>query len=234
MKLHANVLKISYFFYWIIDRITGFSFIIFSDFIHFMKCFILSTINYHVLFFSPLPIIYCILWFVCQSLYNKPVQSTGQKSSGNVIPCPKRMLVCFWAQFIWSSSFLGLRLQITCLGTWKQNSFLCKVAWGLLNLHSLSSQSLDNSSDVLDLPIYMISSWITSKKPLKLLCFGKTRITDSHIENITKVSKSKVIVLILLLFAAKTYWKWLKNMLRIILIILLVPIKKIAFSFSPC
>jgi len=51
MKLYANVLKISYFFYRIIDRITEFSFIIFSDFIHFMKCFILSTVNYHVLFF---------------------------------------------------------------------------------------------------------------------------------------------------------------------------------------
>jgi len=51
MKLHANVLKISYFFYRIIDKITGFSFIIFSDFIHFMKCFILSTMDYHVLFF---------------------------------------------------------------------------------------------------------------------------------------------------------------------------------------
>ena len=35
----------------IIDRITEFSFIIFSDVIHFMKCFILSTMNYHVLFF---------------------------------------------------------------------------------------------------------------------------------------------------------------------------------------
>ena len=61
IKLHANVLKISYFFYRIIDRITGFSFIIFSDVIHFMKCFILSTMDYHVLFFPPLPIIYCIL-----------------------------------------------------------------------------------------------------------------------------------------------------------------------------
>ena len=36
---------------WIIDRITEFSFIIFSDVIHFMKCFILSTMDYHVLFF---------------------------------------------------------------------------------------------------------------------------------------------------------------------------------------
>ena len=34
----------SYFFYRIIDRITEFSFIIFSDFIHFIKYFILPTI----------------------------------------------------------------------------------------------------------------------------------------------------------------------------------------------
>ena len=33
-----------------------------------MKCFILSTMDYHLFFFSPLPIIYCILLFVCQSL----------------------------------------------------------------------------------------------------------------------------------------------------------------------
>jgi len=88
----CHVLKISYFFYRIIDRITKFSFIIFSDFIHFMKCFIyfpskkmkcfiLSTMDYHLLFFSPLPVIYCILLLVCQSLYNKFVRSMGQKSS---------------------------------------------------------------------------------------------------------------------------------------------------------
>jgi len=41
------------------------------------------------------------------------------------------------AQFLWFSSFLGLRLQITCLETWEQNSFHCKVSWGLLNLHNL-------------------------------------------------------------------------------------------------
>jgi len=104
--------------------------------------------------------------------------------------CPRRVLLCFRAQILRSSSFLGLRLQITCLGTRKQNSFLCKVYWGLLNLHSLSSQCLDNSSVVLDLSICMISSWITLKPHLKLLCFGKTKITDSNIENITKVLKS--------------------------------------------
>jgi len=89
MKLHVNVLKISYFFYRIIDKITEFSFIIFSDFIHFTKCFVLSTMNYHMLFFSPLPVIYYILLFICQSLYNKSVRSTGQKSSKliNYITC---------------------------------------------------------------------------------------------------------------------------------------------------
>jgi len=55
-----------------IDRITEFSFIIFSDFIHFMKCSILSTMDYHLFFFSLLPIIYCILLFV---LANRRAQS---------------------------------------------------------------------------------------------------------------------------------------------------------------
>ena len=32
-------------------------------------------------FFSPIAIVYCILLFVCQSLYNKPERCTGQKSS---------------------------------------------------------------------------------------------------------------------------------------------------------
>jgi len=68
MKLHVNVLKFSYFFYRIIDRITEFSFIIFLDFIHLMKYFILSIMDYHLFFFSLLPIIYYILLFVCQSL----------------------------------------------------------------------------------------------------------------------------------------------------------------------
>jgi len=43
------------------------------------------------------------------------------------------------------------------------------------------------------------------KKPLKLLGFGKTIITYSNIENITKVPKLYAIVLILFLLAAKTY-----------------------------
>jgi len=50
---------------------------------------------------------------------------------------------------------------------------------------------------------------------LKLLCFGKTLITDSNIENITNVSKPYAITLILLCFVGKTYWIRLKNMLRI-------------------
>jgi len=81
MKLHADVLKFSYFFYRIIDRITEFSFIIFLDFIHFMKYFILSTMDYHLFFFSLLTIIYCILLFVCLSVNEKLVRHTGKQSS---------------------------------------------------------------------------------------------------------------------------------------------------------
>jgi len=42
---------------------------------------VLGGFFYHLFFFSPLPIIYCILLFVCQSLNNKPVRRTGQQSS---------------------------------------------------------------------------------------------------------------------------------------------------------
>jgi len=42
---------------------------------HIMSCFL------RLFFFSPLPIIYCILLFVCQSLNNKLVRHTGQQSS---------------------------------------------------------------------------------------------------------------------------------------------------------
>jgi hypothetical protein len=77
MKLHANVLRFSYLFYRIIDRITEFSFIIFSDFIHFMKCFILSM-DYHLFFFSPSPI-----HIAFYSSYVNPltINRTGQQSS---------------------------------------------------------------------------------------------------------------------------------------------------------
>jgi len=53
----------------------------------------------------------------------------------STIPCPRHMLLCFKARFLRSSSFFGFRLQITCLETWKQDSFLFKVSWDLLNLH---------------------------------------------------------------------------------------------------
>jgi len=52
----------------------------------------------------------------------------------------------------------------------------CKVYWGLLNLLSWSSQSLHKSSDVLDLPICMISSWITSKTPENCYVLGKLEL----------------------------------------------------------
>jgi len=43
-----------------------------------MKRFILSTMDYCLLFFSPLPIIYCILLFVCHFLINKLVRARVQ------------------------------------------------------------------------------------------------------------------------------------------------------------
>jgi len=61
--------------------------------------------------------------------------------------------------------------------------------------------SIHKSSDVLDLHDFFVNYF---ENPLKLLWFGKTRITDSNIENITNILKSYAIVLILLLFAAKT------------------------------
>jgi len=101
----------------------------------------------------------------------------------------RRMLLCFWAQFLRSSSFLGFNLQITCLRTWKQSSLLCKVSWGLLNLHFCLPSVLTILHFLL---ICRLHDFFVHyfKKPLKLLCFRKTRITDSNIENITKVPKS--------------------------------------------
>ena len=45
--------------------------------------------------------------------------------------------------------FLGVCFYVRCLGTWEHNSSLCKLFWGLLNFHSLSSQGIQKSSDVL-------------------------------------------------------------------------------------
>jgi len=44
-----------------------------------------------------------------------------------------------------SSPFLGVCFYVRCSGTWEHNSSLCKVYWGLLNLHSSSSQGLHKS-----------------------------------------------------------------------------------------
>jgi len=84
-----------------------------------MKCFILSTMDYHVLFFSLLRVIYCILLFVCQSFYNKPVWSTGQKSSIVIF-----LFISFANQrrtnhtksvsndnFVWNSNFYNSQLN---------------------------------------------------------------------------------------------------------------------------
>ena len=46
-----------------------------------MKYFILSTMDYHLFFFSLLTIIYCILLFVCLSVNEKLVRHTGKQSS---------------------------------------------------------------------------------------------------------------------------------------------------------
>jgi len=82
MKLHANVLKFSYFFYRIIDRITEFSFIIFSDFIHFIKCFILSTMNYHLFFF------HCYqLYIAFYYSYVNPLTINSCDARGNNLVC---------------------------------------------------------------------------------------------------------------------------------------------------
>ena len=85
--------------------------------------------------------------------------------------------------------FLGICFYIRCLGTWKHNFSLCNVLWGLLNLHSLSSQVLRKSSDVL----LCLFAWFLlelQQNTLKLLCFGNNRITNWNIENIVNVLKS--------------------------------------------
>jgi len=73
--------------------------------------------------------------------------------------------VCSPTQFLHLSIVLGVYFQIICQGSWEQNFSLYKVLWGLLNLHSWSSQGLHKSLDVIALPICMIYSWITSKNP---------------------------------------------------------------------
>jgi len=72
--------------------------------------------------------------------------------------------------------FLGVCFHIRCLGTWKWNSSLSNVFWGLLNLHSWSFQILHKSSDVL----LCRFAWFLRElhqNTVKLLCFGKNIIT---------------------------------------------------------
>jgi len=82
--------------------------------------------------------------------------------------------------------FLGLRLQITCLGT---------LGTKFLPFVSLM-RPLGSSFLFLESSQFFRRSWFSDshdffvnyfKNPLKLLHFGRTRITDSNIENIIKV-----------------------------------------------
>jgi len=86
------------------NKLLGFISVFFSvDFIYFMKYFILSIMDYYLFFFSPLPIIYCILLIVCQSLNNKLVRCTSQQSSIN------KILIISIAYFFFLSYFLYLK-----------------------------------------------------------------------------------------------------------------------------
>jgi len=66
------------FSYRIIDRITEFSFIIFFRFYTFYGAFYFIYSGLSSVIFSPLPIIYCILLFVCHFFNNKPVRARVQ------------------------------------------------------------------------------------------------------------------------------------------------------------
>jgi len=77
--------------------------------------------------------------------------------------------VCFFV-------FLGVSFHIRCLGTREQNSSICNVLWGLLNLHSWYSKNIHKSSDIL----FCQFAWFLREldlNTLELLCFGKSRIT---------------------------------------------------------
>jgi len=101
--------------------------------------------------------------------------------------CSRR--IC-WAQFLCFSSFLGLHLQITYIRTWEQNSSHCKSLTRPLECSFLVFRKFSQifgCSWFADLHDFFVNYF---KNPIKLLCVGKTRITYSNIENITKVSKS--------------------------------------------
>jgi len=85
--------------------------------------------------------------------------------------------------------FLSLRLQIICRRTLEHNSshfvsLLRPLESSFLFLESSPFFSCSRFSDFHD---FFVNYF---KNPVKLLCFGKTRITNSYIENITKVTKS--------------------------------------------
>jgi len=109
--------------------------------------------------------------------------------------------------------FIHLRVcfDIRCLGTWEHNFSLCNVFWGLLILHSWSSQSLHKFSNEL----FCLFLWFhheLNQNTLKLLCFGKNRITWLKYRKHYKCPE-----IINNFFNTPTFWmkKRLKNMLRI-------------------
>jgi len=68
--------------------------------------------------------------------------------------------------------FLGVCFHIRCLRPWEHNFFICNVFIGLLNLNSMSSQSLHKSSNVL----LCRFAWVLlelHENTLELLCFRK-------------------------------------------------------------
>jgi len=74
------------FSYRIIDRITEFSFIIFFRFYKFYGAFYFVYSGLSSVIFSPLPIIYCILLFVCHFFNNNLVRARVQFLIGFIKP----------------------------------------------------------------------------------------------------------------------------------------------------
>jgi len=93
------------------------------------------------------------------------------------------MWVLFWWWNVCFFVFLGVCFHKRCLGTWEQNLSLCNVLEASWIFILSSSWSPHKSSDVL----LCWFAWFLRElhqNTLKLLCFGKNRITYSYIENI--------------------------------------------------
>jgi len=93
--------------------------------------------------------------------------------------CLRLQIACFFV-------FLGICFHIICIGTWEHNSSLYNVFWGLLNLHSWFSKSLQMFCFV-DLYDFFLNY---IKTPYNCYVSGKTEITWFNIKNITNVSKT--------------------------------------------